>query len=187
MSPTTDEQVCLKLISRKHSSCIEEGSIFGKREKQITIYKHSWAKVRGCTLHHAVGDADRLIVKKAVELPETTDSVLVSEDADLLVLHLHYASKNTRKIFLCPEPKQNAMRRSKVWDIQLCQQALGSDVSESILFIYAILGCDTTSSLYGIGKGLSLKAFMRKEQFKHQAITFSNELSSKEQIAGERA
>ena len=60
---------------------------------------------------------------------------------------------------------------------------------ESILFIHAILGCDTISSLYGIGKGLSLKAFMCKEQFKQQAITFSNELSSKEQIvtAGERA
>ena len=143
----------------------------------------------GFTVHHAAGDADRLIVKKAVELSETTDTILVGEDTDLLVLLLHYASQNTRKTFLCPEPKQNATRKSKVWDIQLCQQALGSDVCESILFIHAILGCDTTSSLYGIGKGLSLKVFMRKEQFKQQAITFSNQLSSKEQIAaaGERA
>ena len=105
------------------------------------------------------------------------------------VFLLHYASQNTKKIFLCPDPKQNATRRSKVWDMQLCQQALGSDVCESILFIHAILGCDTTSSLYEIGKGLSLKAFMHKEQFKQQEITFSNELSSKEQIvtAGEIA
>ena len=59
---------------------------------------------------------------------------------------------------------------------------------ESVLFIHAILGCDTTSSLYGIGKGLSLKTFICKEQFKQQAITFSNQLSSNEQIvaAGER-
>ena len=99
----------------------------------------------GCTVCHAVGDADRLIVKKAAELRGTTDTILVSEDTDLLVLLLHYASQNTRKIFLCPEPKQ---RRSKAWDIQLCQQALGSDVCEIILFIHAILGCDTTSSLY---------------------------------------
>ena len=69
------------------------------------------------------------------------------------------------------------------------QQALGSDVCEIILFIHALLGCDTTSSLYGISKGPSLEAFMRNEQFKQQAITFSNELSSKEQIVatGERA
>ena len=60
---------------------------------------------------------------------------------------------------------------------------------ESILFIHAILGCGTTSSLYRISKGLSLKAFMHREQLKQQAITFSNELSSKERIvaAGERA
>ena len=48
----------------------------------------------GGTVHHAVGDADRLIVKKAVELPETTDTFLVSENTDLLVLLLHYASQN---------------------------------------------------------------------------------------------
>ena len=139
-------------------------------------------------MHLAVGDADHLIVKKAVELSETTDTILVGEDTDLLVLFFHYAGKNTRKIFLCPEPKQNATRRSKVWDIQLCQQALGSDVCEIVLFIHAIVGWDTTSSLYGISKEFSLKAFMRKKQIKQQAITFSNELSSKEQIvvAGER-
>ena len=59
----------------------------------------------GCTVLHAVGDADRLIVKKAVELSGITDTILVSEDTDLLVLLLHYASQNTRKIFLCPKPK----------------------------------------------------------------------------------
>ena len=86
----------------------------------------------GCTVHHALGHADHLIVKKAVELSETTE-ILVSEDTDLLVLLLHYASQNTKKIFLCSEPKQNATRRSKVWDIHLCQQGLGSDVCESII------------------------------------------------------
>ena len=127
-------------------------------------------------MHHAVGDADLLIVKKAAELSETTDTILLREDADLFVLLLHYASQNASKIFLCPEPKQNAARRSRVWDTQLCQQALGSDMCENILFVHAILGCDTTSSFYRIGKGLLLKAFVRKEQFKQQARTFSNEL-----------
>ena len=51
-------------------------------------------------MHHAVGDADRLIVKKD------------KEDT---------------------EPKQNSTRRSKIWDIQLCQQALGSDCGKHII------------------------------------------------------
>ena len=73
--------------------------------------------------------------------------------------------------------------------IYSCVSKLLGQIVESILFIHAILGRDTASSLYGIGKGLSLNVFMRKEQFKKQAITSSNELSSKEQIvaAGERA
>ena len=47
----------------------------------------------GCTVHHAVGDADLLIVKKSVELSETTDTILVCEETDLLVLLLHYTGK----------------------------------------------------------------------------------------------
>ena len=45
-----------------------------------------------CTVHHAVVDADGLIVNKAIELSEATDKILVGEDTDLLVLLLHYAS-----------------------------------------------------------------------------------------------
>ena len=74
----------------------------------------------GCTVQHAVDDADVLIVKKAVELSETTDTILVCEDKDLLLLLLHHTGHNIRKIFLCPEAKQNAMRRIKFWDTQLC-------------------------------------------------------------------
>ena len=34
---------------------------------------------------------------------------------------------------------------------------LGPEVCNCMLFVHAILGCDTTSSLYGIGKKISLK------------------------------
>ena len=32
---------------------------------------------------------------------------------------------------------------------------LGMELCENILFIHALLGCDTTSSVFGIGKGAS--------------------------------
>ena len=68
---------------------LKEEVFLANKRKKITIYKHSLAKFRGCwyvgcTVDHAVGDADRQIVKKAVELSETTDTILVSEDTDLL-------------------------------------------------------------------------------------------------------
>ena len=61
----------------------------------------------GYPVHHSVGDADLLIVNKAVELSETMDTILVCEGTDLIVLILHNAVHNTRKIFFCLNPKQN--------------------------------------------------------------------------------
>ena len=76
------------------------------------------SKITEILEHHAFGDADHLIMKKAVEL--STVIILLGEDTDLLVLLLYYAIQNTKNIFLCPEPKQNTTKRSKVWDMQLC-------------------------------------------------------------------
>jgi hypothetical protein len=52
--------------------------------------------------------------------------------------------------------------------------------------LHAFLGCDTTSRLYGIGKGQALKKF---EDLREHAMVFSDVTSSKEQIAtaGEKA
>ena len=36
---------------------------------------------------------------------------------------------------------------------------------QNILFVYALLGCDKTSSLYGLGKGSSLKAYREGAYF----------------------
>ena len=60
---------------------------------------------------------------------------------------------------------------------------------QCILFLHAFLGCDTTSSIFGIGKGLSIKAFNKSEQFQQCASIFCHESLSKEQVceAGEKA
>ncbi len=39
-------------------------------------------------MYHASGDADLLIVQKAVESSSTTDTVLVGDDTDLLIAML---------------------------------------------------------------------------------------------------
>jgi len=40
------------------------------------------------------------------------------------------------------------------------------------LFLHAVLGCDTTSSQPGIGKGASLKKFEESDMFQEQAEVF---------------
>ena len=47
------------------------------------------------------------------------------------------------------------------------------NLCENILFINALIGCDTTFSLYGLGKGSSLKAFRESAYFGEQAYVFS--------------
>ena len=64
-------------------------------------------------------------------------------------------------------------------------------VCDNLLFIHAILGCDSTSCLFGLGKGLAMKKVKTDSDFLKQAKVFSQ---SKERVgkgiiiaAGEKA
>ena len=116
-----------------------------------------------CKVYHALGDADVLIVQKTVESARVVDTVLVGDDTNLLVLLCYHASLHSHNIFLKPEPKKNAKNR-QVWNMTAVKQQLGPEVCSNIFFLHAILGCDTTSQLYGIGKATSLKKFKSSRQ-----------------------
>jgi len=76
-----------------------------------------------------------------------------------------------------------------VWNIKAIKEHLGAKICSHILFLHALLGCDTTSHLYGIGKGLSLKKFKSSKHFCEQAMVFDTLSSSPQAIttAGEQA
>ena len=141
-----------------------------------------------CKVYHASGDADLLIVQKAVESASLMDTALVGEDTDLLILLCYHASLDSHNIFLRPEPKKTA-KKPKVWYIQDVKEQLGPELCKNILFLHAVLGCDTTSQLYGIGKGASLKKFKTSRHFQEQTTVFDTESASPEEIfaAGEQA
>ena len=111
----------------------------------------------GCTVFHDSGDADLLIVQKAVESASCVETVLVGDDPDLLVLLLHHVPMESKDIFFASERKKNS--KGRVWNIKEVQAALGPVLCKNILFSHALLGCDTTSRLFGIGKGSILKKF----------------------------
>ena len=73
--------------------------------------------------------------------------------------------------------------------MKVLKEKLGQEVCSKLLFIHAILGCDTTSRLYGIGKGVSLKKFFASQHFRDQAQVFNNTSASKEDVVavGEKA
>ncbi len=145
----------------------------------------SWKK---CKVFHASGDADVLIVKNTVESALLMDIALVGEDTHLLILLCYHAHLNSHNIFFRREPRKN-VKKPKVWNFHAVKAQLGSEICSNILFLHAILGCDTTSHLYGIGKGTALRKFKSSLSFQEQAREFSTEPATCEKvcIAGEQA
>lgn len=62
-------------------------------------------------------------------------------------------------------------------------------LQKNILFVHALLGCDTTSSIYGFGKGVALHKIKTDALFREQADVFNCAVATKEEVveAGEKA
>ena len=118
-----------------------------------------------------------IIVQKAVESATMINTVLVGDDTDLLILLCYHASLDSHSIFFRPEPKKTT-KNPRICDIKAVKEQLGPEVCSHILFLHAVLGCDTTSRLYGIGKGASLKKFKSSRHFCEQAKAFNVQSAS---------
>ena len=66
---------------------------------------------------------------------------------------------------------------------------LGKEICENIFFVRAFLGCDTTSRIFGIGKGTIVKKFVESRNLRQQAEVFNTSNASVDDIvkAGENA
>ena len=101
---------------------------------------------RGCHVIQSPGDADIDVVKATVERSRHCTTTLVGEDTDLQILLLHYSRTDNEIISF----RSDANKQSKE---HLLKKYLGEDVCNELLFVYAYSGCDSTSRIYGIGKG----------------------------------
>lgn len=135
------------------------------------------------------GDADVLIVQTTIASAAQRETILVGDDTDLLVLLIHHANNVRHNIFFRPEPKGGNEKGTKCWNILAMRAFLGSVVTNNILFLHAILGCDTTSGIYGLGKKLSVTKIKSDTVFHDQAKVFIISGASKDNIisAGEAA
>ena len=66
---------------------------------------------------------------------------------------------------------------------------LGPKLCDHLLFVHAISGCDTTSRLFGLGKGVAVKKIENGPVFYNQAKVLRQPDQAKEVIiaAGEKA
>ena len=123
---------------------------------------------------HASDDADSLIVKTAVEIADAFNkpTAVIGEDTDLLILLLNFVNKDGPAIYMMSDKKST---KSKIFFINEMKTQLGETFCKNVLFMHAFLGCDTTSRIYSIGKGVIVKKFIEEDLlFQKCAEIFNN-------------
>ena len=107
------------------------------------------------------------------------DAALVGEATDLVFLLCYYASLDSQNIFFTRA--QEKYEEAQSVQHQGCQGAtIGPEICSNILFLHAVLGCDTTSHLYGIGNGTFLKL---SRHFREQAKVSATESATPKEIS----
>jgi hypothetical protein len=155
----------MKLTTTKEEflSCTENKSRF---IKELARY----LTTKGFETTRAEGDADLLIVKTAILSSKTSKTILIGEDTDLLCLMLHYSREIIFPLFFKSEPTRGKI--GKMWNLTKIKEVVGELIYNNILFAHAILGCDTTSKPYGVGKAKSLKLLSTSTTFQMMAAKF---------------
>ena len=141
------------------------------KQNFIDMLSH-YLQLAGCLTEHAEEDADLLIAQTAMQSAATKNTVLMADDTDLVILHILRRSRWLQRIHAVFDT--GTTKKNRIWDIKVTQTELGADICNNALFIHAILGCDTTSRLYGLGKGLSLNRFTSGALYRDKAGQFCN-------------
>ena len=153
MKLTMSKDVFLSNVANKHNF--------------IDMLSH-YLQLAGCLTEHAEEDADMLIAQSAVQSAAAKNTVLVADDTDLMILLCYYADPYGFAMFMQCSTR-GTTKKNRIWDIKVTKSELGADICNNILFRQAGFGCDTTSRLYGLGKGLPLKRFTSSTLFRDKA------------------
>ena len=129
----------------------------------------------GCETRHAKGDANVLIVETTVQSAMSCETTLVGDDTDLLVLLYFHVKGDSCEVFIKPEVRSGTKKSPRCWNIKYVQIVLGRAVCHNMLFSHAIIGCDTTSRVFSMGKGLALKHIRSDKHYITQAEVFLQE------------
>ena len=128
----------------------------------------------GCVKHHAQGDADLMIAHTAVQSAASKNTAVIADDTDLVIILCYYAESVGFDLFMQCSAKSST-KKDHIWNIKTTRNELGANIYDSIPFVHAILGCDTTSRLYGHGKALSLKIITLSSFIRDTARQFSKQ------------
>jgi len=87
----------------------------------------------------------------------------------LLILLCYHAQLDAHDLYFKLEPKKGS-KVPKIWNMKSVKTQLGHDVCNSILFIHATLGCDTTMETGFHWTHLDTNGFVKKRPSKHPIV-----------------
>ena len=146
------------------------------KQRFMDMFSSSSLRNFGVSTIHASDDADLLIVTTVVDTVSSTimHVAVIGKDTDLLILLLG------PNVFMTSDKK---FSNAKVWPINEMKEQQGEQFCENLLFMHAFLGCDTTSRIFSIGKGVIVKKFKEENSlYLKCAEIFNNMESSVESI-----
>ena len=119
----------------------------------------------GIEIFHTDGDADYLIVKTALTKATEHTVAVIGRDTNLLVLLLYHFQPQVCNVYFDSG--------GKIWDIGEERESLGPQICRNILFAHALEGCDTTSSLFKMGRKQPVIHLRDSAVFRQMAQVFT--------------
>jgi len=116
------------------------------KQKMILLIGEQLSK-NDCTVVHADGDADVMIMKAAIESSKTAVTTLIGEDTDLLLLLLyHYCPANHNIFFRSDIVLSNSS--TYTYDIANFHRCLGQEMCKLLRLVHAFTCCNTTLRIF---------------------------------------
>jgi len=137
----------------------------------------------GITTYQSVSDADVDIVSVAIRCASagTGPVTVYCDDTDVLSMLLYHRSEDMAEIFFLSQGKKNKTS-DKCIKIRLLQEKLGFEMCRQILTLHALGGCDTTSAIFGFGKGTVFSKLSNNVAVRHMVDILQDPVASTEQV-----
>ena len=143
---------CKIIFDENTKSMTPKEDFLGNREKKKNLIFALLSDFKNNKVHAFLSeeDADRDIVNIALKISEANPNVrIIGSDTYLLILLVALSPENRNIMY----HKQNSGKSSSavIYSSKKLREEF-KEINTLLLFAYAVTGCDTTSSFFGIGK-----------------------------------
>jgi hypothetical protein len=148
-----------------------------KNKHEFIGYLCEFLQASDIKVIRSTGDADTDITATALEIAQSGTTVVVyADDTDVLTLLISERSQEMADIYFFSEAKGRSARGTPGKSISVAnvQQKLGTFACRHILLAHAFGGCDTTSAIFGIGKGTVFNRLTRNKSLESCFLVLEN-------------